>query len=280
MKNQISVEYLGTFGWIMLVVMVTILTLSQFGLLDLGAQIPEECYLGEQIECKAQYIDENGNLVMVLESKYNEEISIAEINIENYFVDVDECTSKVLRPREEINLMCLIREYEGGDPKLFVEEKQKFDLILKIQPKNSEDLYEVSGVIVSDVLDEDISTAFNCQDLISSGGVVFNEWQCDGTIVSEEIYFGEGFCCDGNTVSNPCASAIPGGGECCPHSDCQPIVPSNDLANFQCSSQEYGSQCCEYCLSDYCDGVPIPGNCVCIARELFCQDDDGGFVLQ
>lgn len=246
MKNQISVEYLGTFGWIMLVVMVTILALAQFGILDLSSEFPEECYLGEQIDCKKQYLDENGNLVLTLESNYNKEIEITDLDIEGYEVNISECSSLVLPADEEVNIICKVLNFDGS-PQLFVEKRQQFDLDIEILPEGSSETYIIEGSIISEIIDQNISSSFSCSDATGGVGQACEyDWQClgEGNLVSEDEYLGNDFCCRVACVENPCGNPPSGSpGVCCTTSTCDNII---DGREGECSL-DGDKVCCESC---------------------------------
>lgn len=50
-KAQSAVEFLMTYGWAIVVVLVAIGTLSYFGIMDLGDMVPERCTFPTGIEC-------------------------------------------------------------------------------------------------------------------------------------------------------------------------------------------------------------------------------------
>jgi hypothetical protein len=244
MKAQISVEYLGTFGWIMLVVTVTVLALAQFGVLDLSSEFPEQCYLGEQIDCKKQYLDENGNLVLTVESKLNKDVEISSFKLEGYYVDVEECSSKELPSKEEINIICSVTDTPGGSPHIFVENRQQFDIVLEIIPEDSTNSYSIEGSIVSDVIAQDLSNSFSCESLTGGNGDTCEEkYQCSGNALSDEEYLGLGICCDSACVVNPCTVEL--GGVCCGASRCVALPGVTHQAHQECGILN----CCESCDS-------------------------------
>ena len=60
-KAQSSVEYLTTFAWAFIGLLVTVGTLSYFGLFDSAHYTPESCHSGTQILCAdtALYMEES-----------------------------------------------------------------------------------------------------------------------------------------------------------------------------------------------------------------------------
>jgi hypothetical protein len=50
-RGQAALEYLLTYGWGFLVILVTIGALAYFGILNPGKFVPEKCEFGTQLEC-------------------------------------------------------------------------------------------------------------------------------------------------------------------------------------------------------------------------------------
>lgn len=78
-KAQSSVEYLGTYAWAFLALVITVGSLSYFGIFDSSKYVKEECNSGSQISCLDSYIDTNGNIRVILKNNYEREIIIENI---------------------------------------------------------------------------------------------------------------------------------------------------------------------------------------------------------
>jgi len=51
-RGQAAIEFLMTYGWALLVVLVSVSALSFFGVLDSGKFLPDSCHLGPGLACK------------------------------------------------------------------------------------------------------------------------------------------------------------------------------------------------------------------------------------
>jgi len=58
-KGQAALEFLTTYGWAFLVILVMIGALSYFGVLDVSRFIPDSCKLDGNIECPAYALNES-----------------------------------------------------------------------------------------------------------------------------------------------------------------------------------------------------------------------------
>lgn len=259
MKNQISIEYLSTFGWILLVVLVTILTLSYFGVFDISNQIPKKCNFGEQIDCNNQFIDSNGNFVVSLTSRFNKQIEIKSFDLDNYLIDINNCSSTILVPGRETNIICSMTDL-GGNQVLFDDDRQSFDVTLTIEPLGTTDSYEIDGNIFTDIIDADVSVAFSCTGL---GGqeTCDQAFMCEGSIISSNDYLGQGYCCIGTCVQNYCEDVNQGNGTCC--GSCDGLRIPGTQFRSACENT-YGAQkstCCKTgCAEDEDDELIEEGS--------------------
>ncbi len=50
-KGQVALEFLTTYGWVLLIVLIGIGTLAYFGLLNPSQFLPDKCWFGPQLVC-------------------------------------------------------------------------------------------------------------------------------------------------------------------------------------------------------------------------------------
>lgn len=53
-KGQAATEFLFTYGWAIMVVLIMITGLAYLGILDFGKLLPDKCFFGAGISCKDQ----------------------------------------------------------------------------------------------------------------------------------------------------------------------------------------------------------------------------------
>jgi len=86
-KGQVALEFLTTYGWAIMVVMVMIGALAYFGIFDIKEQLPERCNFGVQISCSDWIIseaDENmgdPSVKMYIRNNFQDGISITQFSV-------------------------------------------------------------------------------------------------------------------------------------------------------------------------------------------------------
>ncbi|MBN1275483.1 hypothetical protein JXA12_04305 [Candidatus Woesearchaeota archaeon] len=88
-KAQSSVEYLGTYAWAFLGLIVTIGALNYFGILDPSSYTPERCDSGSQISCADTYIGVDrdageATLLLMLTNNYPRDIVIEKVTLKRF----------------------------------------------------------------------------------------------------------------------------------------------------------------------------------------------------
>ena len=94
-KSQAALEFLMTYGWAILVVLVVIGALAYFGVLDPSKLLPEKCTLQMGLYCKDHQISQtNGNINLKLENGMGKGIIMTDINVTGEAFE-DGCFSEV-----------------------------------------------------------------------------------------------------------------------------------------------------------------------------------------
>ncbi|MAG91072.1 hypothetical protein CMO83_00175 [Candidatus Woesearchaeota archaeon] len=60
-KGQAALEFLTTYGWAFLVILIMIGTLAYFGILSPGKMLPNRCNFGTEFQCLDYQIDDTNN---------------------------------------------------------------------------------------------------------------------------------------------------------------------------------------------------------------------------
>ena len=81
-KSQAALEFLTTYGWAFLVIIIMIGTLAYFGILTPSKVLPNRCTIGAEFSCIDYKIDATGNTFrMRLKNNVGEPISISAISL-------------------------------------------------------------------------------------------------------------------------------------------------------------------------------------------------------
>ena len=79
-KAQAAMEFLMTYGWAILAVLVAIAALAHFGILNLDRFLPERCSLPTGITC-IDFNVESSSVVLVLQNNLGEAITIDRVDV-------------------------------------------------------------------------------------------------------------------------------------------------------------------------------------------------------
>ncbi len=89
-RGQASIEYLATYGWAILVVLVTIGALAHFGILNPARYIPESCGLDVRYGCSNFLVNSYvGNVIIQVESRSDDDILITGFAVQGNDIDCD-----------------------------------------------------------------------------------------------------------------------------------------------------------------------------------------------
>ncbi len=81
-KSQAALEFLTTYGWAFLVILIMIGTLAYFGILSPSKILPNRCTFGAEFSCQDFKIDATGNTFRLrLKNNVGEPISVSAITL-------------------------------------------------------------------------------------------------------------------------------------------------------------------------------------------------------
>jgi hypothetical protein len=80
-RGQAALEFLMTYGWAILVVLIVIGALAYFGVLNPTILLPEKCTLETGLYCKNHKIDTTGKVLLELENGKGQDIILYSINV-------------------------------------------------------------------------------------------------------------------------------------------------------------------------------------------------------
>jgi len=93
-KSQAALEFLTTYGWAFLVILIMISTLAYFGILSPSRILPNRCNIGSEFQCLDSQITST-TFKMRLKNNVGEPIDVSAINFQSESVTPFSCTNPV-----------------------------------------------------------------------------------------------------------------------------------------------------------------------------------------
>jgi hypothetical protein len=195
-------EYLTTYGWAFLVILITIGVLAYFGLLNPSRYIPQSCTAGSQLQCADQYLDDShpggggGLLILKLRNNFNRDVNITNVTSAYRELSSDSFNFTIKAGKTASVDLKLV------DPKP-VGSKDDVDFIIEFVRRGGTRRHTVRGNVVVEVQDADnvqlAAKSVLCGDGVrqKGGGTWpnFNLEKCD----PEDDYYGKP-CQSGNCI--------------------------------------------------------------------------------
>ena len=93
-KAQAALEFLTTYAWAFLVIMLTLGSLYYFGIFDFSKYIPEKCFFPSQFSC-IDFTMDSSSISLKLSNNAGEDLSVTSLQITN---DADPAVSCAASP--------------------------------------------------------------------------------------------------------------------------------------------------------------------------------------
>jgi len=151
-KSQIALEFLVTYGWALLAVLVTVGVLVYFGIFNTSRYVDDKCNFGKQIVCEDYILNSSGFLSLKLRNNFGVPINITTIIIKSDYNDAGQkymlssgdiiqyssinITRRIgatsLSTNEKVQMKVIIEFHRAGanNP----SHNQTGDLLLTVQP--------------------------------------------------------------------------------------------------------------------------------------------------
>ncbi len=154
-KSQAAIEFLSTYGWAFIVILIMIGALSYFGILSPSKLFPNNCKFGS-IDCREFTIYKNG-LQLILKNTLGEPAIIDEISAltdKGVIVCNSSAIGSVWKSGDIKEVPVICSNFSGVD--ILGQEKVKLRLKVTFHPVMSSSLYskEVTGYVYSAVQDD------------------------------------------------------------------------------------------------------------------------------
>lgn len=99
LKSQAALEFLTTYGWAFLVILIMIGTLAYFGILSPGKILPNRCNVGPEFECLDFQISATDNAFkMRLKNNVGEPIAVQSITLDSETATKYACSTPPSNP--------------------------------------------------------------------------------------------------------------------------------------------------------------------------------------
>ncbi|MFW6378580.1 MAG: hypothetical protein ACOCZV_01010 [Nanoarchaeota archaeon] len=130
-KGQAALEFLTTYGWAFLIILVMIGGLSYFGVLDVSQFVPDSCKLDGNVECSSYSLEETELKLEIKNNLPQADIEITEVRVKETSEEEwcgQDSLSVSIDPRssEEVAADAFTEDNCNMDD--YVDDKKKFDL--------------------------------------------------------------------------------------------------------------------------------------------------------
>ena len=153
-KSQAALEFLTTYGWAFLIILIMIGTLAYFGILNPGNILPNRCTFGSEFQC-LDYQLQTAQLKLRLKSSVGEPIDVSSITFTSDSTTVFSCTVPPAMPTSwksgDVKELTWTGCTDGG---LVQGEKGKVGITLRYNSVTSGSGYakEIKGEVLSRVI--------------------------------------------------------------------------------------------------------------------------------
>ncbi len=199
-KSQAALEFLTTYGWAILVILIAMGALSYLGVFDISKLMPDRCTFGSMLHCESYQLVENG-VKLRLQNNLGKPIVIEGVSAEIGNSQVDCNSAAIGEIWSSSDKVKLIEFYCDFDSYAFIKgEKKKIGLTINYTNIKSNFNKVISGQLLSKV--EDGVVGF----VLDRKRGLLSRWKFEGDPtmgVSDEMGNNDGSC------SN-CPTGVPG----------------------------------------------------------------------
>lgn len=143
-RGQVAVEFITTYGWALLAILVTLGLFSYFGLFSPDRFISQYCNTGSQITCTEIHLEENGAFRINFRNEYPVTIEILSINatIDGITTEIDLTdTSNIIFRGESKTL----GNQRLNDTTIFEGNKKEVGLAIEFRREEGTQSYIIRG---------------------------------------------------------------------------------------------------------------------------------------
>lgn len=142
-KAQSAVEFLTTYSWAIMIILLTIGALSYFNVFNTSRFVAEKCETGAQISCREAALTQNGMFYIHLTNNYPVDIEINRIELRQG-TKTHTPTTPLIQLDRAANTTIALDLREG-----FSRNKETFDIIITFKRTTGANNYNITGTIVT-----------------------------------------------------------------------------------------------------------------------------------
>lgn len=175
-KSQAALEFLTTYVWAFIIILITIAALAYFGVLSPSKSLPDRCNFGPEISCMAYVIADNG-LQLKLKNNAGSAIIVDALTVSSEKIQLS-CTSPIVGTTwesgdiKDVPIVCGF-----ADAGLAEGEKVKLDVDITYHVASATNTFsktvqgEVFALVGSGAVsgEESISLGTSCKDILDNG---------------------------------------------------------------------------------------------------------------
>lgn len=87
-RGQAAMEFLTTYGWAFVVMLIMVGAMSAFGVWSPDSLLPSKCVLETPFTCLDSKVDANGEITLLIQYLFTQRLSKVEVNISTYDCDL------------------------------------------------------------------------------------------------------------------------------------------------------------------------------------------------
>ena len=139
-RGQAAVEFLTTYGWAIMAMLVLLGALTYFDIFDSERFLTEGCDTGAQIQCLESQLETDGNLSLNLRNTYPVDVNITRIEADFFETDdLETIEETIQRGNSKVISMNV------PDGELAVDTKIDVELILQFKRVGGANTYNTTG---------------------------------------------------------------------------------------------------------------------------------------
>ena len=162
-KGQAAIEYLISYGWTILVILITVGVIIYFDILSPIKFLPEQCEFGEQVKCIDMQLFTNGEFQLKLLNNFPKPILIVDMAADNYQVSMKSPVT-CIGPSVSERIQGSLQMVGTGEPMEF-GKNEKQQMRIKIEFERASDACGGIGAPTHEIRGVFVTGAEECLDL-------------------------------------------------------------------------------------------------------------------
>jgi type II secretory pathway pseudopilin PulG len=142
-KGQAAIEFLTTYSWAIMGILLTIGALSYFDIFNTSRFISERCDTGAQIKCVEAAYDDAGNFHMRLTNNYPVNVTITRIEIQQGNLVTSSGSINNIISRGSTETLTVT-----GLSSMPISNRESFDITITFRRTDGSNTYDIQGSAV------------------------------------------------------------------------------------------------------------------------------------